>query len=200
MPHQEPGVHAEPALERVEVLTEGRPVPRHAVLQGGERHALDLGHHPADVVGVLGVDGGQREPAVAPDDRRHAVDVGGRGQRVPEELRVVVGVGVDHAGHDHEPAGVELDRRLFVDLADGHDPAVADADIGQAAGLTGPVHDRAGSDDVVEHGTSGAGAHGGCRTPKSDDPSAYRWAGRPSGPELRRVGPGRIRRNLVAAG
>ena len=59
VPDEEAGVDAEPALERVEVLAEARPVPRHAVLQGGERHPLDLGHHPADVVGVLGVDAGR---------------------------------------------------------------------------------------------------------------------------------------------
>ena len=53
---QEAGVDADLAVEPVEVLAEGLPVPVHPGLQGRERHALDLGHHPADVVGVLGVD------------------------------------------------------------------------------------------------------------------------------------------------
>ena len=42
------------SVERVEVLAERSPVPRHALLERGERHALDLGHHAAEVVGVLG--------------------------------------------------------------------------------------------------------------------------------------------------
>ena len=156
-PTRKPALTPSRPSERVEVLPEGRPVPRHAVLQGGQGHPLDLGHHLADVVRVLGVDGGEREPAVAADDRGHAVHVGGGGQGVPEELRVVVRVRVDHAGHHREPAGVELGGPLLVDLPDGDDPAVADADVGQAAGFPGPVDDRAGSDDVVEHGTSGSG-------------------------------------------
>ena len=77
-------------------------------LERGQGHALDLGHHAADVVGVLGVDRGQGEPAVAADHRRHAVHVGRGGGRVPEELGVVVGVRVDDAGGHHEPGGVEL--------------------------------------------------------------------------------------------
>ncbi len=155
--HQEAGVDPEPALQRVEVLPEGRPVPGHAVLEGGEGHPLDLGHHLADVVGVLGVDGGQREAAVATDDRRHTVHVRGGGQGVPEQLGVVVRVRVDHTRHHGEPSGVELGGALLVDLPDGDDPAVADPDVGQAAWFPGPVDDRAGSDDVVEHGTSGSG-------------------------------------------
>ena len=175
VPHQEPGVHAESALERVEVLPEGRPVPRHALLQGGEGHPLDLGHHLADVVRVLGIDGGQREPAVAPDDGRHAVHVGGGGQGVPEQLRVVVRVRVDDTRDHGEPAGVEFGGPRLVDLPDGDDPALADSDVGQPAGLPGPVDDRAGSDDVVEHETSGSG-HVRLlpdAESESDGPSAY---------------------------
>ena len=157
VPHQEPGVDAEPAVQDVEVLTEGRPVPRHAVLQGGEGHSLDLGHHLTDVVRILRVDGGERKATVAPDDGGHAVHVGGGGQRIPEQLRVVVRVRVDHAGHDRQPPASNSVVAHFVDLADGNDPAVTDSDIGEAAGFPGPIDDRAGSDDVVEHGTSGSG-------------------------------------------
>ena len=164
-PTRKPALTPSAAVQRVEVLAEGGPAPRHAVLQGGQRHALDLGHHPADVVGVLGVDRGEGEAAVAADDGGHTVHVGRGGRRVPEELGVVVRVGVDDAGHDDSPLASNSVAAGLVDLADGHDPAVADADVGQAAGLTGPVDDRAGSDDVVEHGTSGGGRAGGCRQP-----------------------------------
>ncbi len=165
MPDEKPGVDAEASVQRVEVLGEARPVPWNAILQCGERHALDLCHHPADVVGVLRVDRRQREPAIASDHGRDAVHVGGGGERIPEELRVVVRVGVDHPGHHHEAGGVEFCGPMLFDLADGHDAAVPYPDVRDAAGLPGAVDERAGSDDVVEHGTSegghSAGAPGG---------------------------------------
>ena len=182
MPDEETGIDAEPALQPVEVFPKSGPVPRHAVLQGGQGHPLDLGHHLADVVRVLGIDGGEGEAAVAPDDSRHAVHVGRGGQRIPEELCVVVRVRVDHAGHHGESPGVELRRPGFIDLPDGDDPAVADADVGETARVPGPVDDRAGSDDIVEHGTSGGGRTWRLPGAKSDDPSAYcRRRGGPGG-------------------
>ena len=113
---EEAGVDAEPVLERVEVLAESGPVPRHALFQGDQGHPLDLGHHAADVVRVLGVDGGQGEPAISPDHRRHAVDVRGRRGGIPEQLGVVVRVGVDDPGGHHEPGRVELHRGLLVHM------------------------------------------------------------------------------------
>ena len=70
-------------------------------------------------------------------------------------MRVVVRMGVDDAGSHHEADGVELDGRRLLDASHGNDAAVPNADIGLAAGLSGAVDERAGSDDVVEHGTSG---------------------------------------------
>ena len=149
---QEPGVDPEVPLELAQVLAEAGPVPGEAVLQGDQGHALHLGHHPPDVVVVLGLDGGQGEAAVAADHRGHAVEVGRRGRGVPEQLGVVVGVGVDDARRHHEALGVELGGALLVDLTHGHDPAVTDADVGPAAGRPGPVDDQAVADHVVEHG------------------------------------------------
>ena len=54
VPDEEAGVHRDLAVEPVEVLAEGLPLPVDALLERGERHALDLGHHPAQVVGVAG--------------------------------------------------------------------------------------------------------------------------------------------------
>ena len=113
----EPGVDADAPVEPVEVLAEALPVPVDPLLQGGERHALDPGHHAAQVVGVVGPERGQGEAAVAADDRGHAVDVGRGGERVPEELGVVVGVGVDEAGAHHQAGGVERVVRGVVDAA-----------------------------------------------------------------------------------
>ena len=57
VPDEEAGVDRDAALEPVEVLAEGLPLPVDALLERGERHALDLGHHPAQVVGVAVVQG-----------------------------------------------------------------------------------------------------------------------------------------------
>ena len=68
MADEEAGVHADAAVER------GRGTRRSVshfqstpVLERGERHALDLGHHAAQVVGVAGVQRREREAAVAAD-------------------------------------------------------------------------------------------------------------------------------------
>ena len=104
---EEPGVDRDALLEPPEVLAERLPTPVDAVLQGGEGHAFDLGHHAPGVVGVLRLQRGEGEPAVAPDDGGHAVHVGGRGERIPEQLGVVVRVRIDEARRHHQPAAVE---------------------------------------------------------------------------------------------
>ena len=172
MPDQEAGVDPEAALERVEVLGEAGPVPGDAVLERGQGHALDLGHHAADVVGVLGVDRGQREPAVAADHGGHAVHVGGRGGGVPEELGVVVGVRVDDAGHTIRPVA---SNSVVAGSSTWPTATMRPSRIPMsagAAGAPGAVDERAGSDDVVEHGTSGGVPARRARAAKSDGPSA----------------------------
>src|ERR1019366_3714047 len=115
--------------------------------------AFDLGHHPADVAGVPLLDGGQRETTVATDDRRDAVHIGGRGGRIPEELGVIVGVRVHHSGCHHESGGIELAPGRAHGAYFG-DPAMLDADVGHPGRPPRAIDHRAGSDDVVEHGTS----------------------------------------------
>ncbi len=115
-PTRKPALTPEVSLEPAEVLAEAGPVPGQTVLQGGEGHALDLGHHPTDVVVVLGLDGGQGEAAVPADHRGHPVEIGRGGGGVPEQLGVVVGVGVDDAGGHHQALGIEFGGALLVDL------------------------------------------------------------------------------------
>ena len=74
VPGDERGVETDATLERVEVLAEGLPRPRHA-LSRARRAACPStsGHHPARVVGVFGVQRRQPERAVArrsPTSRR----------------------------------------------------------------------------------------------------------------------------------
>ena len=148
---QESGVDAQIPIEAVKVLTEGLPVPRDAFLQGDEGHSFHLGHHAADVARIVRGDRGEGEATVAADDRRDAMEVRRRGRRVPEELGVVVGVGVDHPGHDHQSGSIKLHRPLLVDGAQGGDPPVANPDVGGESGGAGPIDHGGVPDDVVEH-------------------------------------------------
>ena len=151
VPDQEPGVDRDPALEPAEVLAEGLPVPVDALLQRGERHALDLGHHPAQVVGVLGVQRREREAAVAADDGGDAVHVARRRARVPEQLRVVVGVRVDEPGRQDEVGAVDRARGGVVDVADRDDAPVGHRDVGHPARRTRAVDHRRPPNDQIRH-------------------------------------------------
>ena len=111
------GHHAAP-LQRVEILRIGLEVPAHARPQRLERHALDVGEVAQREVAIVGPARGDREAAVADDDRGHAERGGRRGERVPGELGVVVRVDVHDAGRQREAArvhalagGAEVARR-----------------------------------------------------------------------------------------
>ena len=111
---EEGRVDAEPAVEAGEIVAEALPLPVDALLERGERHPFDLRHHPAQVVGITGSAGGEREAAVAADDGGDAVHVRRRRGRVPEQLRVVVRVGIDDAGDHEQAVGVDDRGRLLV--------------------------------------------------------------------------------------
>src|SRR5207245_8330909 len=140
---------------------EGLPLPAHALLQRGQRHALHPGHHAPDVVAVVRLEGRQGEPAVAADHGGDAVNVGRGGPRVPEQLRVVVGVGVDEAGGDHQATGVERGAGVVVDLAHAGYAPCADPHVRSHGRGPGAVHQGGSPDQVVEHATSIEASHGG---------------------------------------
>ena len=54
-------------------------------------------------------------------------------------------------GVDDQTVGVDRRRRALVDLADRHDPPVADADVGPDAWCAGPVDHGSAGDQNVEH-------------------------------------------------
>ena len=62
------------------------------------------------------------------------MEVRRRGVGIPEQLGVVVGVGVDEAGRDDEAGGVDDvgvgPDAVVVDVADDGDAAVDDAEVG----------------------------------------------------------------------
>ena len=142
VPDQEADVDADGAVEPVEVVTEGRPAPRHTLLECGERHALDLRHHATQVVGIVLVQRREREAAVPGDHARDAVHARRRGRGIPEQLRVVVRVRVDETRSDDETVGVDDLVRALVGVHRHHAP-VAHPDVGAARGRARAVDDRA---------------------------------------------------------
>ncbi len=154
MAHEEPGVHPDLVLEPVEPFAEGTPPPVEALLERGKRHPLDPGHHAGEVLGVLLSCGSEREAAVAAYHGRHAVKRRRARRRVPEQLRVVVGVKVDEARHDHEPVGVDRAGGRLVagaGLSDHGDAFRAYAHVAPTCRSTGAVGDGPSFDQQVEH-------------------------------------------------
>ena len=88
---------------RCEPVAERRPLPVETGAQRVERHALHPRQHPGEVVVLVGRRGRQREAAVAAEDRGDAVLHRRARGRIPEQLRVVVGVQVDEARRERLP-------------------------------------------------------------------------------------------------
>ena len=151
MAHEEAGVDGGPAVEACQPVAERRPLPVEAGAQRVERHALDPGQHPGEVVLLVGRCGRQREAAVAAEHRRDAVLHRRARGRIPEQLRVVVRVQVDEARVRRLPLRVDGFRRLLVDVADRDDPPVAHAHVAMSGGCAGAVDDLGVSDEQIQH-------------------------------------------------
>jgi hypothetical protein len=130
------------------------PRPRDTLFERGEWHAFDLRQHPAHVVGVGVAQRCDAEAAVATDHRGDAVDVGRRRQRIPEELRVVVRVGVDEARARHETGRVQRVARILAEGARGNDcddAPVAHADVAAVRRRVRPVDHGRANDPMIKH-------------------------------------------------
>ena len=73
-----------------------------------------------------------------------------RGVGVPEQLRVVVGVGVHEPGGDDLTGGVELGLGGAIDIADAHDASVLDGDVADIARRAGAVDDGSATNQMIE--------------------------------------------------
>ncbi len=155
MTAEESRIHRDASLvDPIQVVGERLPVPRHALLQRGQRDTFDARHQAREVVHVLVAAGREREAAVAAEHRRDAVQWRGTRRRIPEQLRVVVRVEVDESGRHHQAIGVERAGCNLIDVADLHDASVGDRDVGSAPRCTRAVHDGAVLDEEIDaHGT-----------------------------------------------
>ena len=177
--------HARLAVDGVEVLREGLPLPGDAGRHRRGRDVLDGVEQVQQPLALGGADGGEADAAVAHDDRRDAVVAGGIEVRVPRHLGIHVGVDVDPARGDELAGGIDLALAGAHVVADGGDAVAVDADVGGELGHTGAVEDAAVADADLVHGVSlPSRRRGMCRL--CADVSAIRRRARATGASFRR--------------
>ena len=117
-------------VDAVEELGIAHPVPGEPLLHRLVGDRLDPRHGEHGALPHVGTHRCEAEAAVADDHRGDAVPAGERQIRVPEELRVVVGVEIDEAGGDDHAARVDDPRTIRGgDPPDVRDAAGPDADV-----------------------------------------------------------------------
>ncbi len=139
-------------LEHVEELGEALPAPGDALGQRCAGDVLDALHQLDQPLLLAGSHRRKAHPAVAGDHGGHPVGGGGFQLGVPGGLAVVVRVDVDEAGRDQAAGGVDRLGGLTVErLADRHDDAVLDRNVGAPRRRTRAVDQRSAGDQQVVH-------------------------------------------------
>ena len=145
------------AIDAVEKFGEGGPIPRHPGLHRGVRNRFDARHREHRALAALGMHRGEAEAAVADHDRRDAVPARDGAVRIPEQLRVVMGMQIDEAGRDDQSRGVDRLRGVGgAQPPDFRDAAVLDADVAAKARHPRSVHHHSIANDQIElrHGST----------------------------------------------
>ena len=129
--------------QAVHVLGKGLPVHLDRDLHGFERNRLIARQGQHGPLGILRPQRGKAEAAVAQRHRRDSVPAADRAVGVPVNLGVIVGVQIDRARGDNQPAGVN-DPGCIAGLqpADLGHPAVLDPQVGAVAWHLGAVDNR----------------------------------------------------------
>jgi hypothetical protein len=163
-------------VDDVHVLPERRPVPLDRCRDrfGGDVFGADQVRE--NHVALLGGAGREGEAAVAHDDGSDAVPRGAASDRVPEDLRVHVGVAVDEARRDDLAGRVDFFFAFFADAADRRDPIAIHRDVGAVARQSGSIDDGAVTDHEIVHVDSFLGL---TRTVRQREPSACSSGGYP---------------------
>ncbi len=140
MPDEASDVRPHPLLlEHVEVLRKGLESPVDALAQRFERHAFHVREVAHDQVAIGGPARCDRETAIAHDDRRDAQRGRRIGERVPGDLGVVVGMGIDDARHEREAGRVYAFACAITNVADRGNAPLAYGYAGLLRCGAGPV-------------------------------------------------------------
>ena len=141
-------------LQGVEVFGERLPAPVDALVQGGAGDVLDAFHDLDQEVLRARAHGGEPNPAVSHDDRRHPVPARRGHLRIPRDLAVVVGVDVHPAGGEEKTVGIEPAPARAAVPSNRGDAAVIDGHVPGARGPARAIDDDRVTDDQVVHGSS----------------------------------------------
>ena len=141
------------ALERVEILRKGLPIPLDPFVEGGSGDVLDALHELDEPLPIVGADGREADTAVAQDRGGDPVPAGRRQVRIPRGLPVVVGVDVDEAGRHQQAVGVHGPARRTGQLPDPDDAAILDRDVCRVGRRARAVDHRSGTDHQIMHVT-----------------------------------------------
>ena len=138
-------------LEKVEVLREALETPVHAGAQAVQRHALHV-RQIAQIEVAIGRPARSEGEAAVAHHRSGDAQLGrGRGQRVPGDLRVVVGMAVDDAGHQRQAVRVDALACGAEVAAHGSDATAGDGDVGVPPRGAEPIVDSGVGDQKVVH-------------------------------------------------
>ena len=135
------------------VLGETLPAPAHAFGQHVVGHALNVDQIPGQGFVLLRPTRGKANAAVAHHHTGHAVPGRTADPGVPADLSVVVGVGVNKAGGDHQPVGINGLGCSVEMVSKLHNPTVRNGHIGPELWRAGAVNHRTVlNHEVVCHG------------------------------------------------
>src|SRR5215467_3996614 len=138
-------------LKCVKEIGKAFPVPSKAVGEHHTRNFLDAFHQVHKCRAVLRPDRGKTDAAVTKYRRGHAVPAGGRKQRIPHRLPVVMCMHVDPAGRDQKAGSVDVAPRWPCFATNLRDPPANDRHIATEDRLASSVDDAATANDNVIH-------------------------------------------------
>ena len=138
-------------FHHVEQLGERLPLVGDAGQEGFHRYGFDPGQEAGQELTISRCGRGQGETAVATHRGGDAVQRRGAQGRIPEQLRVVVGVQVDEARRHHQAVSLNGHVRLVVHRADLDDAPIDNAHVPLRAGSAAAVDHVTAVNQKIEH-------------------------------------------------
>jgi hypothetical protein len=132
-------------------LRKGFPREGYCGVEGRLFDVFDDLEHGDELCRSIGFDRRQGQGAIACHDGRHAVFKGRRGEAIPAQLGVEVGVNIDEARRDNLACRVNNPCRPEIDSGRVADATVPNANVAHSRCGACAVNDRATSDQCIAH-------------------------------------------------